>query len=269
MVPAKDLPLDSPPENFNVVQGQLVADAAVTLDIVGRTVTQAVQIPLTVGGTLGEANECDILNLAVGPLDLDLLGLVVELDDCAGGPVTVDITAVGGDGQLLGNLLCGVAGLLDNGLNLGAILGGLTADELGLLTGTIAGVLNGVFDELLNNGIATQHNNAQAVNAMKVGNGNAGGNGKGNAGGGGGGNAGGRRCDILDLELNAVELNLLGLKVETSDICLQVYAERGQGNLLGSLLCGLVGLLDNPLNTLTAQLARVAEIVRLINRLGL
>lgn len=44
------------------------------------------------------------LSLALGPLDLNLLGLRVELDDCDGGPVTVDITAI--PGGLLGDLLC-------------------------------------------------------------------------------------------------------------------------------------------------------------------
>jgi len=53
---------------------------------------------------------CDILHLVLGPLDLDLLGLVVHLDK-----VVLDITAVPGAGNLLGNLLCAVAGLLDGG----------------------------------------------------------------------------------------------------------------------------------------------------------
>ena len=60
---------------------------------------------------------CSVLNLAVGPLDLNLLGLVVELDDCAGGPVTVDVEAVEGGG-LLGDLLCGLGGSpMNNPLN--------------------------------------------------------------------------------------------------------------------------------------------------------
>jgi len=59
------------------------------------------------------AGTTDILNLAVGPLDLNLLGLEVELDDCHGGPVTVDITAESGPGKLLGNLLGGLSHLLD------------------------------------------------------------------------------------------------------------------------------------------------------------
>ena len=54
---------------------------------------------------------CDILHLVLGPLDLDLLGLKVHLDR-----VVLDIVAVSGAGNLLGNLLCAVTGLLDGGL---------------------------------------------------------------------------------------------------------------------------------------------------------
>ena len=44
----------------------------------------------------------------LGPLDLNLLGLEVHLDT-----VHLNITAVPGPGNLLGNLLCAIAGLLD------------------------------------------------------------------------------------------------------------------------------------------------------------
>jgi hypothetical protein len=54
------------------------------------------------------AGSCDVLNLVLGPLDLNLLGLKVHLDK-----VVLDVTAVPGAGNLLGNLLCAVAGLLD------------------------------------------------------------------------------------------------------------------------------------------------------------
>jgi hypothetical protein len=64
--------------------------------------------------TANIAATCDILNLSLGPLDLNLLGLRVELDNCANGPVTVDITAVQGGG-LLGDLLCGLSNLLSGG----------------------------------------------------------------------------------------------------------------------------------------------------------
>jgi hypothetical protein len=62
---------------------------------------------------------CDVLHLTLGPLDLNLLGLKIHLDR-----VVLDITAVTGPGNLLGNLLCAVTGLLDGGL--GGLLGRLT-----------------------------------------------------------------------------------------------------------------------------------------------
>jgi hypothetical protein len=49
-----------------------------------------------------------ILNLVLGPLHLDLLGLVVDLNR-----VLLDITGQTGQGKLLGNLLCGLAGILN------------------------------------------------------------------------------------------------------------------------------------------------------------
>jgi hypothetical protein len=64
---------------------------------------------------------CQILNLVLGPLDLDLLGLKVHLDT-----VHLNITAQGGPGNLLGNLLCAVAGLLDGSTGLNGILNGIT-----------------------------------------------------------------------------------------------------------------------------------------------
>lgn len=74
---------------------------------------------------------CSILHLELGPVDLNLLGLEVILDDCNDGPVVVDITAETGRGNLLGNLLCG---LLDGGgINLGTTLGDLLNGLLGAI----------------------------------------------------------------------------------------------------------------------------------------
>jgi hypothetical protein len=70
---------------------------------------------------------CEILHLELGPLNLDLLGLVVDLNQ-----VVLDITAVAGAGNLLGNLLCAVVGLLDGGGALTQITG-LLNQILGLL----------------------------------------------------------------------------------------------------------------------------------------
>jgi type IV secretory pathway VirB2 component (pilin) len=69
-----------------------------------QTVSQSgVAMPAAVGQA-----SCQILDLVLGPLTLDLLGLQVHLDT-----VHLNITAVPGAGNLLGNLLCAVAGLLD------------------------------------------------------------------------------------------------------------------------------------------------------------
>ncbi len=70
--------------------------------------------------TANRAAACDILNLVLGPLDLNVLGLQVSLQR-----VVLDIVAVAGAGQLLGNLLCAVAGLLDGG-PLAGLLGQLS-----------------------------------------------------------------------------------------------------------------------------------------------
>ena|SRR5688572_11207240 len=71
---------------------------------------------------------CAILDLELGPLDLDLLGLVVHLDR-----IDLEIDAVSGPGNLLGNLLCAIVHLLD--------------DPLGNLT-DIIGLLNRIIDLL-------------------------------------------------------------------------------------------------------------------------
>jgi len=67
----------------------------------------------------------NVLHLSLGPVNLNLLGLNVSLDNCAGGPVTVDITAQSGPGKLLGNLLTSVSHLLDGPANANAITNAL------------------------------------------------------------------------------------------------------------------------------------------------
>jgi hypothetical protein len=64
---------------------------------------------------------CNVLNLVLGPLHLNILGLVVNLNR-----VVLNIIAQTGAGQLLGNLLCFVAGLLDGGSPLSDLLGRVT-----------------------------------------------------------------------------------------------------------------------------------------------
>jgi len=56
-------------------------------------------------------------------------------------------------------------------------------------------------------------------------------------------------CSVLSLHLAPIDIDLLGLHVDTSDICLDVTATPG-GGLLGNLLCGLAGGLPLGLPTL-------------------
>jgi hypothetical protein len=56
-----------------------------------------------------QQDSCGALHLVLGPLDLDLLGQRVQLNESA-----LAITAVPGNGNLLGNQLCAIAGMLDD-----------------------------------------------------------------------------------------------------------------------------------------------------------
>lgn len=73
---------------------------------------------------------CDILFLDLGPLNLNILGLVVDL-----APIVLDIDAVPGGGNLLGNLLCAVVGLLDGVAVIAAI-----SNLLNIINGILAGL---------------------------------------------------------------------------------------------------------------------------------
>jgi hypothetical protein len=134
-------------EKFEMVSGQLagvgslsgdVTVAGVVTPVPARDVTLPVKSingkPLPGGAvtettdseaadlTIAQVAACDILNLVLGPLHLDLLGLVVDLNQ-----VILDITGQPGPGNLLGNLLCAITGLLDRTGSLGIILNLLNA----------------------------------------------------------------------------------------------------------------------------------------------
>jgi hypothetical protein len=97
------------PSQFATQNGNLVATGVLTgtvSDTSGATigtVTRTVSLPVTAA-----AATCQVLNLVLGPLHLDLLGLVVDLNQ-----VHLVITAVQAAGNLLGNLLCAITHLLD------------------------------------------------------------------------------------------------------------------------------------------------------------
>ncbi|HEY4571518.1 MAG TPA: hypothetical protein VIH10_18740 [Kribbella sp.] len=81
-----------------------------------------------------EPTPCPILHLDLGPLDLNLLGLHVHLNE-----VVLNIEAIPGAGNLLGNLLCAIAGLLD-GVDLSGILGDLLRNLVDALVRLLQGL---------------------------------------------------------------------------------------------------------------------------------
>jgi hypothetical protein len=97
-----NLTVDGAVEYLDPESGELVTD---TFEDVTATLSQDGQ------------QRCDILFLDIDGIYLDVLGLVVDLD-----PVVLDVFAEPGPGNLLGNLLCAVTGLLDGPAQGGGIL---------------------------------------------------------------------------------------------------------------------------------------------------
>jgi hypothetical protein len=75
-------------------------------------------------------------------------------------------------------------------------------------------------------------------------------------------------CDILNLVLGPLDLDLLGLKVHLDRVVLNIVAETGAGNLLGNLLCAVTGLLDGVLGGQLTRLTNVLNRILGLLRLG-
>ncbi len=206
--------------------GQLVA-----LGSLGSTPFTA---PLTLTSSPNAAAaDCPILDLHLGPINLNLLGLQVKTSE-----ICLSVTAMPGSGNLLGNLLCNVSHLLDNGTSLGAILGGLTSTDLSTLTGGLTGLLNGALTT-----ITTPFSTPTSQVSVSP-------------------------TNILHLSVGPVDLNLLGLDVKLNNcanpagpVTVDINAVPGPGNLLGNLLSDLAGLLDRPGN-------RIGQLGNLLGEIG-
>ncbi len=95
---------------FALQNGQLIANGLVTGTVTNASgaatsILQNVSAPVTSSAGSG----CTILHLVLGPINLNILGLTVTTNQ-----IVLDITAQPGPGNLLGNLLCDVANLLNN-----------------------------------------------------------------------------------------------------------------------------------------------------------
>jgi len=199
-------------KSIKAVHGQLIAKGTATAVLNGKTTTVPFTAPVDIRLAADQtgAGACPILDLALGPIDLDLLGLVVETSQ-----ICLQITAYE-NGGLLGDILCSVANSLNLGLPLDQILAGLTSVQLDQLLGGVTDLLNGALGRLLD----------AVLTAILPGT--------------------GASCAILHLELGPLNLNLLGLDVLLDNcaggaVTVDINGETGRGDLLGNLLCGLLG----------------------------
>jgi len=146
--------------------------------------------------------ECAVLHLELAPIHLDVLGLIVDTS-----AICLDITADRGGG-VLGSLLCSLA---DGGI--------LTIPQL--INSGLLGSLQDALADVLNQALRDPRARPTPGRNQSVCTGN---------------------CEILELVLGPVHLELLGLIVDL-DNCrrgpVQICVSASRTGLLGNLLCGL------------------------------
>lgn len=110
-------------EEFGLQDGEVVTNGVLDGTVQQQGTTQQVSQSFEeVTTSLSSNGGCTILMLDLGPLDLEVLGLRVQLNR-----IDLDITGETGSGNLLGNLLCAVADLGSGDLSL---LSGVVQDLL-------------------------------------------------------------------------------------------------------------------------------------------
>jgi hypothetical protein len=272
-------------QRFAVENGRAVAIASLQ-DATGKELAVA-PIPIDRAASRGSGasgysaqaqRSCRILHLELGPLDLNLLGLRIQLNR-----VVLDITAQRGPGNLLGNLLCAVAGLLDPAAptatlvaRLNRLLGFLLGSPFAGIpaTGTVTNSTTGAVSQIASVDVtrfAVQGGQLVALAALRDATGRVlattavpvdlSQTGVSSAAYS---SAQQRTCRILHLVLGPLDLNLLGLRIQLNRLVLDITAEPGPGNLLGNLLCSITRLLDrSPLRAVAAA-NRLNRAIRLL-----
>ena len=173
-----------------------------------------------------------VLDAFVAPVHLNLLGAVVDTS-----PIHLQILAHSGSGLALGNIVTGLANLLNNpsGNLVKDVEAGLTGllDQLNQMFPTIATAATPV-------GTATS-----APGAYR----------------------------ILSLTVPPINLNLLGLILKTSTIQVNATSQQGNGNLLGNLLFDVLNsahITQTDLDTINADLNGVlGKVVGVLNATAL
>jgi hypothetical protein len=167
----------------------------------------------------------ELLTLHVAPVNLDLLGAVINTN-----PIDVRVSAESGSGLILGNIVSDLANLFNDvpghPLNID-ILNQKLSDLLGQVGGAVGSIP------------AADVPTVQSSPGM-----------------------------VLSLTVPALNLNLLGLNLQTTPITVNANAQTGNGNLLGNVLTSLLNTLDATPdkiaqlnNTLNGVLARVVGVL--------
>lgn len=171
------------------------------------------------------AGSTQVLGLVVPPIDLNLLGLVLQTDQ-----ITVNADAVSGNGNLLGNLLSDLLDTLD------ATPQGLTTlnNELNALLAKVVGILNATQLTLPAGALNALSSTLQELALPNLVN-----------------PTGTATAPVLNLAIASpdattppVDVDLLGLVVTTGNIHAQLIAQTGDGQVLGNLVYNVSHLLD-------------------------
>jgi hypothetical protein len=212
----------------NLIDLQEAADALNQVLSTTVGLLNSSDLGIALGGSSFDARPVattDVLTLHVAPVQLDLLGALVDTS-----PIDVSITANSGPGLILGNIVYDLANLFNDlpgqTLNID-VLNQKLSDLLGLVSSAVGAIPPANVPTVLPH-----------------------------------------EGQILSLTVPALDLNLLGLLVETSPITVNADAAQGDGKLLGNVLTSLLGTLDATPdkiaqlnNTLNGVLARVVGVL--------
>ena len=200
-----------------LVNGVLTATGTATAVVRGHTITVPFSSPVdvTAAPNPDPTDPCPILNLRLGPINLNLLGLVVQTS-----PICLVLTGFP-NGGLLGQLLCGLSTGLNNGIPLVDYLESLPPLDLNTLLGGFVSILNGSLSNLYNATLTSIDTVCGSIPGVH------------------------HACSILHLELGPLNLTLLGLNIvldncDNGPVTVDITAING-GGLLGTLLCNLLG----------------------------
>jgi hypothetical protein len=171
--------------------------------------------------SVAAASTCRVLHLELGQLRLQLLGLIVSLTPVTDQSIVLDISAR--SDEALGKLFCQVLNAVQGASTTGATTTTATR-KLGsaIAKRSQGGVMN--FDIPLRSG---------AVAATTTGTTTT-----------GGGTIAPGQCEVLDLVLGPLNLDLLGLVVQLNEVELNVSAN--PVGTLGTLFCQLAGSTTTP-----------------------